>query len=54
MSVEQQRYTCVERNEAGGKYKFESLDGVFTAIIPVDQYGLVEDYPNLFKRVWEK
>ena len=53
-SVEQQRYTCVERNEAGGKYKFESLDGEFTAIIPVDKDGLVEDYPNLFKRVWER
>jgi uncharacterized protein len=52
-SVEPQRYTFVERNEAESKYKFESLDGDFTAIISVDKDGLVEDYPNLFKRVWE-
>jgi uncharacterized protein len=52
LSVERQRYRCVERNEAGSKYKFESLDGEFTAIISVDADGLVEDYPNLFKSVW--
>ena len=52
LSVERQRYSFVEQNEAGSKYKFESLDGEFTAIISVDADGLVEDYPNLFKRVW--
>ena len=51
LSVEPQRYTCVERNEVGGKYKFESLEGEFMAIIAVDADGLVKDYPNLFKRV---
>jgi uncharacterized protein len=54
MSVERQRYTCLELNEAGSKYKFESLDGEFTAILSVDTDGLVEDYPNLFKRVWAR
>lgn len=52
LSVEHQRYTFVEQNGAASKYKFESLDGEFTAIISVDEDGIVEDYPNLFKRVW--
>lgn len=50
--VEPQRYTCVETGSAGGKYKFESLNGGFSAVISVDADGLVEDYPGLFKRVW--
>ena len=52
VNVELQRYTCLETSSAGGKYKFESLDGGFTAVITVDADGLVEDYPGLFKRVW--
>ncbi len=52
VSVEPQRYTCLETNSAGGKYKFESLNDGFTAVITVDADGLVEDYPQLFKRVW--
>lgn len=52
VSIEPQRYTCLETNSAGGKYKFESLDGGFTAVITVDADGFVEDYPTLFKRIW--
>jgi uncharacterized protein len=52
LSVEHQRYTFVERNGTANRYKFESLDGEFTAIISVDADGLVEDYPELFRRVW--
>jgi hypothetical protein len=52
VSVDPQRYTCLEAGSDGGKYKFESLDGDFTAVITVDADGLVEDYPTLFKRVW--
>ena len=52
VSIEPQRYTCLETSSAGGKYKFESLVGGFTAVITVDADGLVEDYPKLFKRVW--
>jgi hypothetical protein len=52
VSVDPQRYTCLETSRAGGKYKFESLNGDFTADITVDADGLVEDYPQLFKRVW--
>ena len=54
VEVTQQRYTCLELTSAGGRYRFESLaDGVshFTADLPVDQDGLVLDYPELFRRV---
>ena len=50
--VEPQRYTCLETRTAGGKYRFESLSDGFTALITVDADGLVEDYPELFQRVW--
>jgi hypothetical protein len=52
LSVEPQRYTCLEINNNEGKYKFQSLDGDFTAILLVDSDQLVKDYLNLFKRVW--
>jgi len=52
VSVVPQKYTCLETSSAGGKYRFESLDSGFTALITVDGDGLVEDYPQLFKRVW--
>ena len=48
VSVEPQRYTCL----GIGKYKFESLNDGFTAVITVDADDLVEDYPGLFKRIW--
>jgi hypothetical protein len=52
VNVEPQRYTCLETASTGGKYKFESLNDGFTAVITVDADGFVEDYPELFKRVW--
>lgn len=54
VEVTQQRYTCLELNSAGGRYRYESLaNGVssFTAELPVDRDGLVLDYPELFRRV---
>ena len=50
----EQRYTCLEKTAEGGRYRYESLkDGVsgFTAELPVDVDGLVDDYPGLFRRV---
>ena len=47
---EPQRYTCLKKNAQGGLYRFLSLDGGFTADLPVDADGLVVDYPRLFKR----
>ncbi len=49
-----QRYTCLKRDDQGGLYRYESLDGElagFTADLPVDVDGLVLDYPGLFRRV---
>lgn len=48
---EPQCYTCLEKDEGSGLYRFLSLDGGFTADLPVDADGLVLDYPGLFKRV---
>jgi hypothetical protein len=48
---EPQRYTCLEKSDEGGLYRYLSLDGGFTADLPVDADGLVVDYPGLFKRV---
>ena len=37
---------------ADGHYLFESLDGSgFKAELPLDEEGIVKDYPSLFKRV---
>ena len=47
---EPQRYTRLEANDGGGVYRFLSLDGGFTADLPVDSDGLVLDYPGLFRR----
>jgi hypothetical protein len=47
---EPQRYTCLEQGGGGGLYRFLSLDGGFTADLPVDSDGLVVDYPGLFRR----
>jgi hypothetical protein len=52
LKVTQQRYTCLEATDSGGRYRFESLvNGVsqFTAELPVDRDGLVMDYPGLFR-----
>ena len=52
IEAEPQRYTCLRRSEEGGTYRFESLDGGFTADLPVDADGLVLDYPGLFRRAY--
>ena len=48
---EPQRYTRLDRDGAD-VYRFTSLDGGFTADLPVDAEGLVLDYPGLFRRTW--
>lgn len=47
---EPQRYTCLEKRKRSELYRFLSLDGGFTADLPVDADGLVLDYPGLFRR----
>jgi len=45
-----QRYTCLEWGEAGGRYRYESED--FSVDLPIDPDGLVRDYPGYWRRVW--
>jgi uncharacterized protein len=55
MTVEsvEQRYTCLKPlGSDGGLFRYESLDGGFTAELPVDSDGVVLDYPGLFRRVY--
>ncbi len=46
-----QRYTCVERTAEGGVYRYESVASGYTALLPVDTLGLVDDYPEAWRRV---
>lgn len=48
LSPAAQRYTRLGRRS----YRFESLESGFVANITVDDRGLVDDYPGLFRRVW--
>lgn len=45
----QQNYTRLSKY----KYKFEHVPNDFQALITVDEYGLVVDYPELFERLAE-
>ncbi len=48
-----QRYTCLKRRgPEGGLYRYEGLFRDFRAELPVDQDGVVLDYPETFKRIW--
>ncbi len=46
--VDGQRYTC---REPGRRFHYEATDGAFEAEITFDDFGLVTDYPGLFRRV---
>ncbi|WP_185985658.1 putative glycolipid-binding domain-containing protein [Aureimonas mangrovi] len=46
--VDGQRYTCLL---SGRLYRYQAVDGSFSADLPVDEDGLVTDYPTLFARV---
>jgi hypothetical protein len=45
---ETQRYTCLA---PGSVYRFESLDGEFMRDIEFGEDGLVQNYPEMFKRL---
>ena len=44
-----QQYTCLEKSEHGSRFEY-SQPG-FSAILPVDADGFVQNYPNLFRRL---
>lgn len=45
-----QEYTLVERQPAGARWRFRSLDDGFTAELSADAAGLVRDYPGIARR----
>ena len=47
VEIDRQRYTCLEPLR---RYRYEAVDGSFTAEIDVDSRGLVVTYPELFRR----
>jgi hypothetical protein len=47
VEIDQQRYICVEPLR---RYRYEAVDGTFSADLEVDADGLVIDYPGLFRR----
>jgi hypothetical protein len=51
---DEQRYTCVDANATIRRYTFEQTGTGFTAELRVDADGFVEDYPELFRRVWAR
>lgn len=52
LSIEavEQRYTTLSR----GKYRYENLNTGFSAELDFDQFGLIADYPGLFKTIYRK
>ncbi len=47
-----QRYTRLRAQEDETRYLYQGLLWNFRAELPVDDDGLVTDYPGLFRRVW--
>jgi len=54
VSVARQRYTCLTWGPDGGRYRFESLGGDFSAELTLDGDGLVVEYPRIARRVWSR
>ncbi|HEU4784161.1 MAG TPA: putative glycolipid-binding domain-containing protein [Ktedonobacterales bacterium] len=47
-----QRYTRLDDADGGQRYRYESVESGFTAVLPVDDDGFVIDYPGIWRRVW--
>lgn len=47
VELDHQRYTCIEPLR---RYRYNSVDGSFSAELEVDPHGLVLTYPGLFRR----
>jgi uncharacterized protein len=52
LSVERQRYTCLEAGGGVTRFQYESLVSGFSADVTVDREGLVLRYDDIFERVW--
>jgi hypothetical protein len=51
LQLVQQQYTCLERYDTGGVYRYEGFPSGFTAQLIVDRDGIVIDYPDGWRRV---
>lgn len=52
VDADAQRYTCLDPVDAdGGRYRYDAIEGDFTAELVVDADGLVVEYPDLFVRM---
>ena len=47
-----QRYTRLDDEDGARRYRYESLESGFTAVLPVDDDGFVVEYPAIWRRVW--
>lgn len=52
LTTASQRYTHLGDNNSGSYYKYEGLSTGFTKTLPVDQAGLLLEYPGFFERIW--
>jgi hypothetical protein len=50
-TIDRQRYTCLRQARL---FRYEAVDGSFEAQLPIDEDGLVLDYPSLFERIREE
>lgn len=50
--IARQQYTLLENNTTDKRYKYESLTSGFKTELPVDDSGLLIEYPQYFERVW--
>ncbi len=53
LSSVQQRYTCKRYHDSadGGLYLYEGLFRKFSADLPVDRHGIVNEYPGTWRRI---
>jgi hypothetical protein len=54
LSRARQRYTHLGERSDRTYYRFEHLDNGFMAELPFDSSNLILDYPDLFRRVWQR
>lgn len=52
--IARQQYTLIEDNTTVKHYKYESLTSGFKTELPVDEDGLLIEYPQYFERIWSR
>lgn len=52
--IARQQYTLTKNSESDKRYKYESLTSGFKTELPVDDDGLLIEYPQYFERIWSR